>query len=158
MQNDVKYVHTNLIAKDWEALAKFYIEVFGCKPIYPKRNLMGQWLDKITLLNKARIQGIHLQLPGYKDGPTLEIFEYISLTNLTNSNEQQRLNMPGFGHIAFHVTNVKAILNKVIKHGGKSFGKIVRKKYSELNSVLTITYAKDPEGNFIELQNWNKVV
>jgi len=50
MKNGIKYVHTNLIAMDWKYLAKFYIDVFGCKPIYPERNLSGKRLDDITQL------------------------------------------------------------------------------------------------------------
>src|SRR5678815_5648625 len=29
----VRYVHTNLIARDWRALARFYEDVFGCVPV-----------------------------------------------------------------------------------------------------------------------------
>jgi|LakMenEpi03Aug12_release.lakeMendotaPanAssembly.Ray.scaffolds.fasta_scaffold169648_3 predicted enzyme related to lactoylglutathione lyase len=150
MENTIKYAHTNLIARDWEALAKFYIDVFGCKPVYPKRDLSGQWLDKLTLIDNAKIQGIHLSLPGYEEGPTLEIFEY----SPTNLDDQLSLNALGFRHIAFQVDNVELILDKVIQCGGKLFGEVQRRKYPELNSLLTITYVKDPEGNYIELQNW----
>ena len=31
-----KYVHTNLIAQDWRALASFYQEAFGCVPVPPE--------------------------------------------------------------------------------------------------------------------------
>jgi predicted enzyme related to lactoylglutathione lyase len=30
-----RYVHTNLIARDWRALAKFYTGVFGCEFVPP---------------------------------------------------------------------------------------------------------------------------
>ena len=33
----IRYAHTNLIAKDWRSLARFYIEVFGCEPAGPER-------------------------------------------------------------------------------------------------------------------------
>jgi hypothetical protein len=36
-----KYVHTNLIAEDWRALAGFYQEVFGCIPVPPERDFQG---------------------------------------------------------------------------------------------------------------------
>lgn len=150
----VKYVHTNLIARDWRSLAQFYIEVFDCKPIYPERNLEGSWLDHLTEINSAKIKGLHLHLPGYENGPTLEIFEYIPTHS---TNQPPSINAPGFGHIAFHVDDVFIILNKAINHGGKSFGEIVKKEYFELGSILTVTYLKDPEGNFIELQNWQKI-
>ena len=41
----IKYTHTNIIARDWEDLAKFYIEVFECQPYGPKRDLSGEWIE-----------------------------------------------------------------------------------------------------------------
>jgi hypothetical protein len=38
------YVHTNLIAHDWRALAEFYQQVFGCVPVPPERDLSGPLL------------------------------------------------------------------------------------------------------------------
>ena len=70
-----KYVHTNLIARDWERLVRFYREVFGCEPKGPERDLSAAWLDRVNSVPNARLRGVHLQLPGYDDdGPTLEIF------------------------------------------------------------------------------------
>lgn len=40
----IKYVHTNIIAKDWKRLADFYIQVFNSKPLYPERDLSGKWI------------------------------------------------------------------------------------------------------------------
>lgn len=72
---NIKYVHTNIISKDWKKLADFYIKVFDCKPVPPERNQKGSWLDKGTGVKDAHIKGMHLQLPGYgKNSPTLEIF------------------------------------------------------------------------------------
>jgi len=147
----IKYVHTNIIAKDWEKLSQFYIDVFNCKPQYPERDLSGKWIDKMTDITNVNIKGIHLSLPGYNNGPTLEIFEYDP--KITNS--ESMINKEGFGHIAFHVDDVEKVLKKVIFNGGKKLGEIIKKDYGELG-ILTAVYAKDPEGNFIELQNWNK--
>ena len=36
-----KYVHTNLIARDWKRLIRFYIDVFGCEPKGPERDMSG---------------------------------------------------------------------------------------------------------------------
>ena len=35
----VRYAHTNIVARDWKALALFYIKAFGCKRKLPERNL-----------------------------------------------------------------------------------------------------------------------
>jgi len=62
-----RYVHTNLIAKDWKRLLAFYQAVFGCMPVPPARDLSGDWLDQATGLTGAHIRGVHLRLPGYGD-------------------------------------------------------------------------------------------
>ena len=152
MSRNIKYSHTNLIANDWKRLSEFYINVFECKPVYPERNLSGEWIDKLTGINNVKVRGIHLALPGYEDGPTLEIFEY-QPDKLRN--EENKINMQGFGHIAFHVDSVEAILTRLIEHGGEQLGEVV-KWHLEGVGLLTVVYAKDPEGNFIEIQNWKK--
>lgn len=149
---NIKYVHTNIIAKDWEGLAKFYIEVFNCKPLYPKRDLTGNWVEKLTNLNEVRIKGIHLSLPGYENGPTLEIFQYTP-ENLRNGTPF--INQQGFGHIAFHVDDVEEVLSKVINHGGSKLGDMICQEMHGIG-ILSVVYAADPEGNFIEIQNWKK--
>jgi hypothetical protein len=73
----MRYAHTNIVTTDWKRLAEFYIQVFGCTVKPPERNLSGDWLDNATGLTNARLQGIHLVLPGHgNNGPTLEMFTY----------------------------------------------------------------------------------
>jgi hypothetical protein len=93
-----KYVHTNLVAKDWQALANFYQNLFRCIPVPPERDLSGEKLETGTGLSGAHLRGIHLRLPGYgDDGPTLEILSY----NHFEDRLKTVVNRPGFGHIAF---------------------------------------------------------
>ena len=61
----MRYIHTNIIARDWKKLAEFYKDVFDCVEVPPERDLSGQWLDLATGLRGARIKGVHLRLPGY---------------------------------------------------------------------------------------------
>ncbi len=152
MNNGIKYVHTNLIAKDWKKLAQFYINVFGCVPTYPERDIAGEWIDRMTMISKVNIKGIHLKLPGYEDGPTLEIFEYNKASEAAGTH---LINDPGFGHIAFHVTNVEEIVENIIDKGGAKYGEMIEKKIDSMGIIKAI-YAMDPEGNIIEIQNWRK--
>jgi predicted enzyme related to lactoylglutathione lyase len=148
----IKYVHTNIISKDWKALSNFYIKVFNCRPIEPIRNLNGTWLEALTNLPNCNIEGVHLQLPGYIDGPTLEIFSY----QPENTNDSMhQLNSFGLAHLAFHVDDVKEVLERLITYKGTQHGKIVSHKYPEIGT-LSIVYACDPDGNFIEIQHWDK--
>ncbi len=105
----------------------------------------------MTNINNVRIKGIHLSLPGYEDGPTLEIFQY----EPDFSRSTSHINRQGFGHIAFHVDDVEEVLANLIKYGGKKLGRVVKKQYENLG-LLTAVFAEDPEGNFIEIQNWKK--
>ncbi len=150
---EIRYVHTNIVAENWSILCEFYIEVFGCRPIGPERDLSGKWIDTLTSLSHARITGMHLELPGFTEhGPTLEIFSYAP-EDLTD--EWAPINRKGIAHLAFHVDEVDRIVNKVLELGGSMVGSIVVREYPELGT-LTVAYCRDPEGNCIEIQNWNK--
>src|SRR6266487_365223 len=145
-----EYVHTNLIARDWKRLARFYSEVFGCELRPPERDVSGAWLDQLTSLQNAHLSGIHLRLPGYgDDGPTLEIFSYDQLVE----PELPSANQCGFGHIAFAVDDVDEALQAVIA-GGSTVGNIVTTEVDGVG-VLRVVYARDPEGNIVELQKWS---
>ena len=43
-----KYGHTNLIARDWKALSRFYQDLFGCVPVPPVRDFKGYDLERGT--------------------------------------------------------------------------------------------------------------
>lgn len=146
----MKYVHTNIISRNWRKLAQFYIDVFDCTPVPPERKLSGEWLERGTGLQGAELQGVHLRLPGYGNkGPTLEIFQYKKHKRGINP----AVNRPGFTHIAFRVVDMKETLQKVISSGGKALGKIVTKEI-EGTGTISFVYTTDPEGNIIEIQKW----
>ena len=150
MASKAKYVHANLIARDWKKLARFYGDVFGCIPKGPERDLSGEWLDRITSLSAARLRGVHLRLRGHgDDGPTLEIFSYDDMPG----KQLPMPNDPGFAHIAFAVDDVEAALEAVISAGGSSVGEIATTEVGGVGS-LQVVYARDPEGNIVELQKW----
>ena len=146
-----KYVHTNLIARDWKRLVQFYKEVFGCEPKGPERDLSAAWLDRVNSVPNARLRGVHLRLPGYSDdGPTLEIFSYDHLIE----GGLPRANECGFGHIAFAVENVDEALQAVIAAGGGAVGEIATGEVTGAG-LIRLVYARDPEGNIVELQKWS---
>ena len=146
-----RFVHTNLIARDWQTLAGFYEGVFGCKPVPPERNMAGPWLEAATGVRGARIRGIHLRLPGYEDGgPTLEIFQYDPQAEAL----EPMVNRPGLAHIAFAVDDVEQARETVLSAGGRRVGDVVSLAVPGAGTV-TFVYVTDPEGNIIELQSWS---
>ena len=51
---------------------------------------------------------------------------------------------------------VENILKKVLENGGRKQGEISKKLIKGVG-FITLVYAKDPEGNIIEIQNWNRL-
>ena len=147
-----RYVHTNIIAKDADRLIAFYKKVFHCKSINQKRDLKGAWLDQLTGLHQAHIVGEHLLLPGYGDDhPILEIFAY----DESAEGIPAEINRPGIAHLAFEVDDVETTLAHILAEGGGKLGEVVTADYPNgLEAVLV--YAKDPEGNILELQSWRQ--
>jgi len=81
----------------------------------------------------------------------LEIFSYDTLEDAVPAE----INRPGFAHIAFEVDDVEDTLQQIIDAGGGSLGSVVTTAYP--NGVEAVfVYAKDPEGNIIELQSWRR--
>jgi len=145
-----RFVHVNLVAKDWRTLTGFYQDVFGCVPVPPKRSLSGEWLSRATGVPDARLEGMHLRLPGkHPDGPTLEIFQYSEVLRQLPA----AANRQGLGHVAFEVDDVLAYASSVLSHGGALVGEVVERSIEGVG-VITFAYATDPEGNIIELQQW----
>jgi predicted enzyme related to lactoylglutathione lyase len=147
-----KYGHTNLIAEDWRALARFYTELFGCVLVPPERDFRGPDLDRGAGIPGAHLTGAHLRLPGHgAEGPTLEIFHY----NILEERPAVAVNRPGFGHIAFVVDDVPSARESVLAAGGRRVGEIVTLT-TATGAKVTWVYVTDPEGNVIELQSWSK--
>jgi len=118
----------------------------------PERKLSGDWLDQATGLSKAELEGVHLLLPGHGDsGPTLEIFSYKD----THECESVMANYTGFTHIAFEVGNVEKKFSDALRNGAIKLGEITDKIIDGIG-VLKFVYFRDPEGNIIEIQSWEK--
>jgi len=148
----MRFVHVNLTARDEERLADFYVRVFGCTLLPPRRDLCGPWLDQGTGLSGAHLHGMHLRLPGCGEhGPTLEIFRYEEMVD----GPEPVANRPGFGHIAFAVSDVSATRDAVIAAGGRALGEVASSEIPDAGR-LTFVYVRDPEGNLIELQSWGR--
>jgi predicted enzyme related to lactoylglutathione lyase len=148
----IHYAHTNLIARDWQRLAEFYVNVFDCVPVSSERSHHGTKFEALTSLPGARARGRHLRLPGHGgNGPTLEIFQYDGGIEGTTPE----ITRPGFTHIAFEVEDVAAKREQVRSLGGRDYGEIVTLDIPGAGT-LTLCYICDPEGNILELQKWHE--
>lgn len=148
----VRYAHTNLIAADWRSLADYYVRTFGCRKLKPVRDLSGPELEAGTGVERAHLTGVHLLLPGGGPlGPTLEIYSYHP-----NAPHQPRpVHQPGLGHLAFHVLDLPAVLQRVRAHGGQLLGEVVTTSVDHEREVHWC-YTRDPEGNVVELCHYRR--
>jgi len=150
MIGNVRYVHTNLIARNWQPLANFYESLFGCVRVPPERKYAGPALEAGTGIPDSAICGVHLRLPGYgPEGPTLEIYSYSRFSDAIIP----AVNRPGLAHLAFEVASVEDARRQVLAAGGNPVGEIVILTRADGKKV-TWCYVTDPEGNIIELQAW----
>lgn len=144
--------HTNIVSHDAERLAQFYIDVFGCTRSGPRRDLHGDWIERGTGLKGAHITGVMLRLPGHGDpAPNLEIFE------VAGSEEPApgRVTRPGLMHICFVVDDAFETLDKILAAGGGRAGEIVDSGAIPGVGRADFTYARDPDGNIVELIAWH---
>lgn len=148
---DARFGHVNLIARDWRALAGFYVRLFGCELVPPERDYRGEDLAAGTGVPGAALRGAHLRLPGHGPaGPTLEIYQFETMPDAL----PPAANRPGFQHIAFGVPSVPEARAAVLAAGGRPIGSVVTLQTAD-GRFVTWTYVTDPEGNIIELQSWS---
>lgn len=146
----IRYAHTNLVAADWQRLAAFYEAVFDCQPAGPERHNHGPQIEALTGIPGASVRGRHLRLPGHgHDGPTLEIFQFAT----GPKRARQRIDRPGFAHLAFQVDDIEATRTQILAQGGRDYGR--QETIAIPNAgTLSLIYMTDPEGNILELQHW----
>jgi catechol 2,3-dioxygenase-like lactoylglutathione lyase family enzyme len=148
---EARFGHVNLIARDWQALAAFYTELFGCVLVPPERNYAGPDLERGTGVLGAALRGVHLRLPGHgAEGPTLEIYQFSAMPDAL----PPAANRPGFQHIAFVVPSVTDARAAVLAAGGGVVGDVISLQTAD-GRWVTWTYVTDPEGNIVELQSWS---
>ena len=141
MIKNARYIHTNLIARDWRTLAEFYQTVFGCEPVPPERDFEGPDLEAGTGVAGSTLRGIHLRLPGHgADGPTLEVFTF----SRSADGPRPEVNRPGFAHLAFAVASVADARAEVLHAGGRTVGDIVTLT-TATGARVTWCYVTDPE-------------
>jgi catechol 2,3-dioxygenase-like lactoylglutathione lyase family enzyme len=148
----MRFAHTNIVARDWRRLAEFYTAVFDCAVKPPPRQLSGDWLERGTGVRNAALAGVHLLLPGHgEDGPTLEVYTYSE----TVEQDPGPANRRGLAHLAFEVDDVQAVVKRLLDQGGTLAGRVAESQVPGVG-VVTFVYARDPEGNLIELQSWRR--
>ncbi|CAH1670297.1 Glyoxalase [Hyphomicrobiales bacterium] len=141
----MKLTHINVVARDADALAGFYRKIFELELLRESRTLSGEKVSLGNGLPNSVIRSVWLKLPGI-DAPFLEIHQH----ETTCDRAQPRVNEPGFGHLSFEVSDIGVTLAAIIEAGGTQAGEIT--DFGSRDKPLLIVYARDPEGNILELE------
>ncbi|MEH0291435.1 MULTISPECIES: VOC family protein [Agrobacterium] len=149
--NAMRLAHINLVARNVEALATFYVNVMKCDVLREPRTLSGEKVSRGNGLSNSEIRTVWLRFPELEQ-PFLEIHEH----RVTHPREQPRVNEPGFGHLAFQMEDISATLSSIIEAGGAQIGQIT--DFGTPEMPYLIAYARDPEGNVLELEQTSTVI
>ena len=141
----MKFAHINLVARDADALAAFYVNVFKCQYLREAKLLSGEKVSRGNGLPNSEIYSIWLTFADC-DAPFLEIHQH----KVMHDRERPRVNEPGFGHLSFQTGDIRAALSAVIAAGGERVGEIT--DFGSAGQSFLIAYVRDPEGNLLELE------
>ncbi|NSX87678.1 VOC family protein [Agrobacterium tumefaciens] len=137
--------HINLVARNVETLAAFYVNVMECVVLRAPKTLSGENVSRGNGLSNSEIRTIWLKFPQL-ERPFLEIHEH----RLIHHRSEPKVNEPGFGHLAFQMEDIGNVLSKIIEAGGAQIGQIT--DFGTPENPYLIAYARDPEGNILELE------
>ncbi|MGV2052192.1 VOC family protein [Agrobacterium sp. 22-209-1] len=141
----MRLAHINLVARDAKSLATFYVNVMKCDVLREPKTLSGEKVSRGNGLSDSEILTIWLKFPGL-EWPFLEIHEH----RVTLHRDLPRVNEPGFGHLAFQMEDINNALSHIIEAGGAQIGQIT--DFGTPGMPYLIAYARDPEGNVLELE------
>ena len=141
----MRLAHINLVARNAETLAAFYVNVMKCDLLRELKMLSGNSVSRGNGLPNSEIRSIWLKFPELEK-PFLELHEH----KVTRHRDQPRVNEPGFGHLAFQIEDISRTLGNIIEAGGAQIGQIT--DFGTREVPYLIAYARDPEGNVLELE------
>ncbi|WP_244564257.1 VOC family protein [Rhizobium sp. RU36D] len=143
--HSMKLAHINLVARDAQALAAFYIDVMKCELLRSPRTLSGEKVSRGNGLADSEILSIWLKFPGIEH-PFLEIHQH----KVIHPRERPRVNEPGFGHLSFEVHDLAQAISDIIQAGGSQIAGTT--DFGTPGKPRLIVYLRDPEGNVLELE------
>lgn len=145
MAMHARYTQLSVAAKEWERLATFYTQVFGCTPVTVEHEYPEPVPDAETRAMGISQAGIHLRLPGYgTHGPILAIYHDPDRSN----------NLVSGSHLVFTVGDVDEAQTMIKAAGGQIHTHTTQQTLPS-GVQLTCAFVADPEGNVIELQSWS---
>ena len=133
--------HTGIVVRDLEKSTEFY-RALGF--VEDNRALEeGDFIDTVVGLQNTKLEWVKLKAP---DGSLLELLKYHSHTK-QKEIAKQKSNQLGVSHLAFSVSNIDTICEKIEEIDGS----IVNPPALANNKKVKVAYCHDNEGNLIEI-------
>lgn len=142
--------HVNIVVADMERVARFYEDVLGFRRA-KHVTISGNWVDATVGLRGAVAEVIYLELA---TGPRIELARYVSPPG-GRPDGIDLPNLQGIRHLAFKVTHIEALVDRLRTAGVKVFSEVQRVPDQQVTYGggvrKYLVYFQDPEGNLLEL-------
>lgn len=135
--------HTGVVVTDIEKALQFYCDGIALELRF-QVEAGGAELSQLLGYDNVQVKAAFV---GGIDGHSVEIIEYLSpKTEVRDSGEQHKRNATGAAHISFNVTDMDAIIERIVPMGA-----VLNNPPVALMDGFRSVYLQDPWGNWIEL-------
>ena len=135
--------HTGIVVTDIDKAVEFYCEGIGLEVRF-QVEASGAELSQLLGYDDVRVKAAFI---GGIDGHSVEIIEYLSpKTEVRDASEQHKRNATGAAHISFNVSDMDAIIERIVPMGA-----VLNNPPVALMDGYRSVYLQDPWGNWVEL-------
>ncbi len=145
--------HINIVVQDLERSVRFYCDVLGFRKtadVY----MEGDWIEAIVGLRGVRGKVAFVEPPG--GGLRFELLEYVAPAGVALP-ENSRPNTRGLRHVAFRVTDIAGLAERLRAAGVTLFSAPVKVPQGVVKFAAgdkTLLYFLDPDGVVLELAEY----
>jgi glyoxylase I family protein len=144
--NIKRFRHIAIIVRSMDAMLSFYQNILGFR-IKRDSIIDSPKFQKGIGIPGASARCVHLELP--ESTVELELFEFAQPDK--RDGDHPAINDSGFRHIALVVQNLEATVGELKQKGVAFHSPPIRFEAPKEIRGFKFVYLKDPEGNFIEL-------
>ena len=137
-----KLRHAGIVVRNMQRSIDFYCKVFGFA-ICVDQVEQGRHIDAFLGLECVEVRTVKMSLGD--QGPMLELLDFHSHNGIDEA--EKKIYSHGISHIAITVEDIGLVCNRLAKDGLPITSEPIK---SPDNKVL-LTFAKDPDGNFLEI-------
>ena len=141
--------HVNIVVEDLAAMTAFYRDVLRLR-VTREITIRGDWIDATTGLKGVEADVVYLEA---QSGAGLELIFYRSPRGASPAGLGEA-NTKGLRHLAFWVDDLEAVAASLQAAGVELLSEIQKVPTAQVSFEARqkrIAYCRDPEGNLLEL-------